>query len=198
MIGAYTNGGIHVALQPSRHSTRLAYMPTISPIFVQAPSEKGFTSFMVDFLMEGVSVAVSKTAAALIECLKILIQNQDEMIKVGRLSEPYKGITNCFARTIKDECVIALWRGNNANVLRYFPTQVDFVFSFFLLVFSFTFLESLLKCFFSFAFTKFSVISLGYLLSQHTSCWESRKRTEKLEAFEAHVTILLLRCAPSA
>ncbi|MBA0862036.1 hypothetical protein Goshw_003670, partial [Gossypium schwendimanii] len=123
MTGAYTNGGIHVALQPSRHSTGLAYMPTVSPIFVQAPSEKGFTGFMVDFLMGGVSAAVSKTAAAPIERVKLLIQNQDEMIKAGRLSEPYKGITDCFARTIKDEGVIALWRGNTANVLRYFPTQ---------------------------------------------------------------------------
>ncbi|KAJ6289512.1 hypothetical protein OIU76_025351 [Salix suchowensis] len=48
---------------------------------------------------------------------------KDEMIKVGRLSEPYKGITDCFARTIKEEGVIALWRGNTANVIRYFPTQ---------------------------------------------------------------------------
>ena len=79
---------------------------------------------MVDFLMGGVSAAVSKTAAAPIERVKLLIQNQDEMIKSGRLSEPYKGIGDCFARTIKDEGVISLWRGNTANVIRYFPTQV--------------------------------------------------------------------------
>ncbi|KAG6551836.1 hypothetical protein Mapa_006654 [Marchantia paleacea] len=47
------------------------------------------------------------------------------MLKSGRLSEPYKGIGECFSRTIKDEGVIALWRGNLANVLRYFPTQVS-------------------------------------------------------------------------
>ncbi|KAG1053450.1 hypothetical protein G6F46_007736 [Rhizopus delemar] len=79
--------------------------------------------FIVDFLMGGVSAAVSKTAAAPIERVKLLIQNQDEMIKQGRLATPYKGIGNCFARTIKDEGIIALWRGNTANVLRYFPTQ---------------------------------------------------------------------------
>jgi solute carrier family 25 (adenine nucleotide translocator) protein 4/5/6/31 len=73
--------------------------------------------------MGGVSAAVSKTAAAPIERVKLLIQNQDEMLKSGRLSEPYKGIGECFSRTIKDEGVIALWRGNLANVLRYFPTQ---------------------------------------------------------------------------
>ncbi|KAK8537216.1 hypothetical protein V6N12_043389 [Hibiscus sabdariffa] len=118
-----TGGGIHVALQPSRHATELAYVSPVSPVFVRAPAEKGFSGFMVDFLMGGVSAAVSKTAAAPIERVKLLIQNQDEMIKSGRLSEPYKGISDCFARTMKDEGVLALWRGNTANVLRYFPTQ---------------------------------------------------------------------------
>ncbi|TVU48537.1 hypothetical protein EJB05_08176 [Eragrostis curvula] len=94
-----------------------------SPVFASAPKEKGFSGFMIDFLMGGVSAAVSKTAAAPIERVKLLIQNQDEMIKTGRLSEPYKGISDCFARTMKDEGVIALWRGNTANVIRYFPTQ---------------------------------------------------------------------------
>lgn len=73
--------------------------------------------------MGGVSAAVSKTAAAPIERIKLLIQNQDEMIKQGRLASPYKGIGDCFSRTMKDEGVPALWRGNTANVLRYFPTQ---------------------------------------------------------------------------
>ncbi|KAG5579174.1 hypothetical protein H5410_049801, partial [Solanum commersonii] len=34
-----------------------------------------------------------------------------------------QGITDCFTRTIKDEGVLSLWRGNTANVIRYFPTQ---------------------------------------------------------------------------
>jgi len=81
------------------------------------------TSFAIDFLMGGVSAAVSKTAAAPIERVKLLIQNQDEMLKTGRLAEPYKGIGDCFARVIKEEGVVSLWRGNTANVIRYFPTQ---------------------------------------------------------------------------
>lgn len=80
-------------------------------------------NFFVDFMMGGVSAAVSKTAAAPIERVKLLIQNQDEMIKQGRLDRPYKGIGECFSRTIKDEGFASLWRGNTANVLRYFPTQ---------------------------------------------------------------------------
>jgi len=79
--------------------------------------------FVMDFLAGGVSAAVSKTAAAPIERVKLLVQNQDEMIKQGRLSHPYKGIGDCFARTIKDEGFYSMWRGNMANVIRYFPTQ---------------------------------------------------------------------------
>ena len=51
-------------------------------------------------------------------------------IKQGRLAEPYKGITDCFARTYRDEGLLSLWRGNTANVIRYFPTQaLNFAFS---------------------------------------------------------------------
>jgi len=81
------------------------------------------THFLIDFSMGGVSAAVSKTAAAPIERVKLLIQNQDEMIKSGRLATPYKGIGDCFSRVIREEGFVALWRGNLANVLRYFPTQ---------------------------------------------------------------------------
>jgi solute carrier family 25 (adenine nucleotide translocator) protein 4/5/6/31 len=83
----------------------------------------GMPGFMVDFLMGGVSAAVSKTAAAPIERVKLLIQNQDEMLKAGRLDRKYNGIVDCFRRTTAQEGVVALWRGNTANVIRYFPTQ---------------------------------------------------------------------------
>jgi len=80
-------------------------------------------SFMIDFLMGGVSAAVAKTAAAPIERIKLLIQNQDEMIKSGRLDRPYGGISDCFKRVVEQEGFVSLWRGNTANVIRYFPTQ---------------------------------------------------------------------------
>jgi len=88
-----------------------------------AHKESNLTNFAIDFLMGGVSAAVSKTAAAPIERVKLLIQNQDEMLKSGRLDRPYGGIGDCFSRVIKDEGFNSLWRGNMANVLRYFPTQ---------------------------------------------------------------------------
>jgi solute carrier family 25 (adenine nucleotide translocator) protein 4/5/6/31 len=80
-------------------------------------------SFAENFLLSGAAAVVSKTAAAPIERIKLLVQNQDEMIKQGRLDQPYKGVIDCFKRVIADEGVGPLWRGNLANCLRYFPTQ---------------------------------------------------------------------------
>jgi len=79
--------------------------------------------FFEDFMLAGVAAGVSKTAAAPIERVKLLVQNQDEMIKQGRLDKPYTGVVDCTTRTLKTEGIVPFWRGNLANVLRYFPTQ---------------------------------------------------------------------------
>lgn len=79
--------------------------------------------FYEEFLIGGFAAGVSKTFAAPIERIKLLVQNQDEMIKQGRLDRRYDGVADCFKRTIEADGVVALWRGNLANVLRYFPTQ---------------------------------------------------------------------------
>merc|ERR1712079_866442 len=44
-------------------------------------------------------------------------------IKQGRLDKPYTGVIDCTTRVLKTEGVYPFWRGNLANVLRYFPTQ---------------------------------------------------------------------------
>ncbi|KAJ8297360.1 ADP,ATP carrier protein [Rhodotorula toruloides] len=88
-----------------------------------AKKSKTPQEFFTDFMMGGVSAAVAKTAAAPIERIKLLVQNQGEMLKSGRLATPYKGIADCAARTYADEGLVSFWRGNTANVIRYFPTQ---------------------------------------------------------------------------
>jgi solute carrier family 25 (adenine nucleotide translocator) protein 4/5/6/31 len=45
------------------------------------------------------------------------------MIKSGRLKEPYKGVVDCATRVVREEGFGSFWRGNLANVVRYFPTQ---------------------------------------------------------------------------
>ncbi|KAG6862364.1 hypothetical protein C0995_011804 [Termitomyces sp. Mi166 len=111
-----------------------------SPAMAEVKKVKSPQEFATDFLMGGVSAAVAKTSAAPIERIKLLVQNQDEMvcvetllinkkhsytskIKQGRLASPYKGIGDAFARTYREEGLVSLWRGNTANVIRYFPTQ---------------------------------------------------------------------------
>ena len=48
-------------------------------------------NFFENFMLSGVAAGVSKTVAAPIERVKLLVQNQDEMIKQGRLDKPYNG-----------------------------------------------------------------------------------------------------------
>lgn len=79
--------------------------------------------FSADFVMGGVAAILSKSAVAPIERVKLLLQNQGELIKRGQLVRPYMGFGNCFRRIIKEEGFFSLWRGNQANVIRYFPTQ---------------------------------------------------------------------------
>lgn len=88
--------------------------------------------FSADFVMGGAAAAVAKSVAAPIERVKLLLQNQGEMLKRGHLKRPYMGVADCFSRVFAEEGVLAFWRGNQANVIRYFPTQVLTVFFSFL------------------------------------------------------------------
>ncbi|KAF3438035.1 hypothetical protein FNV43_RR20791 [Rhamnella rubrinervis] len=79
--------------------------------------------FSANFMMGGVAAVISKSAAAPIERVKLLLQNQGELIKRGQLSRPYMGVGDCFKRVLREEGLFSFWRGNQANVIRYFPTQ---------------------------------------------------------------------------
>ena len=35
----------------------------------------------------------------------------------------YTGIVNCFTRVSAEQGIGSFWRGNTANIVRYFPTQ---------------------------------------------------------------------------
>ncbi|KAI3993604.1 hypothetical protein MKX01_002617 [Papaver californicum] len=79
--------------------------------------------FSSDLMMGGFAAAISKSAAAPMERVKLLLQNQGEMLKRGNLKTPYNGIQDCFRRVLREEGFLSFWRGNQANVIRYFPTQ---------------------------------------------------------------------------
>ncbi|KAH1187268.1 hypothetical protein KIL84_020017 [Mauremys mutica] len=79
-------------------------------------------SFAKDFLAGGVAAAISKTAVAPIERVKLLLQVQHASKQIAA-DKQYKGIIDCVVRIPKEQGVLSFWRGNFANVIRYFPTQ---------------------------------------------------------------------------
>lgn len=72
------------------------------------------SNFVVDFLMGGTAASISKTVAAPIERVKLLVQVRPQ---------EFKGIVSTFSKVYQTEGLASFWRGNGTNVLRYFPTQ---------------------------------------------------------------------------
>jgi solute carrier family 25 (adenine nucleotide translocator) protein 4/5/6/31 len=87
---------------------------------VAAASSKKKGSFMKTFLKGGISATISKTATAPIERIKLLMQVQATSTQI---TQKYTGIVDCAVRVYQDQGITAFWRGNTANIIRYFPTQ---------------------------------------------------------------------------
>ncbi|XP_065162119.1 ADP,ATP carrier protein 1-like [Atheta coriaria] len=81
-----------------------------------------FVGFFKDFMAGGISAAIAKTAVAPIERVKLLLQLQKASKQISADTE-YKGIIDTLLRIPKEQGFLSYWRGNLANVLRYFPTQ---------------------------------------------------------------------------
>jgi solute carrier family 25 (adenine nucleotide translocator) protein 4/5/6/31 len=80
--------------------------------------------FMKYFMIGGCSAAFAKTCTAPIERVKIVIQTQDANPRIMSGEIPrYTGIGNCFSRVLNEQGMLAFWRGNFTNIVRYFPTQ---------------------------------------------------------------------------
>ncbi|KAK7806882.1 hypothetical protein U0070_020473 [Myodes glareolus] len=79
-------------------------------------------SFAKDFLAGAVAAAISKTAVAPIERVKLLLQGQHASKQITA-DKQYKGIIDCVVRIPKEQGVLSFWLGNLANVIRYFRTQ---------------------------------------------------------------------------
>merc|ERR1711966_111410 len=96
----------------------------LAPGMIPASKEFNPVAFVTDLALGGVSGAIAKTATAPIERVKLLIQTQDANPKIisGEMQR-YTGIVNCFTRVSAEQGIYSFWRGNLANVMRYFPTQ---------------------------------------------------------------------------
>lgn len=78
-------------------------------------------NFAQDLAVGGTAAAISKTLVAPIERVKLLLQVQ--AASKAMAGKEYKGIVDAFVRIPKEQGFGAFWRGNLANVIRYFPTQ---------------------------------------------------------------------------
>eukprot|EP01117_Protostelium_nocturnum_P015920 TRINITY_DN6204_c2_g1_i1.p1 TRINITY_DN6204_c2_g1~~TRINITY_DN6204_c2_g1_i1.p1 ORF type:complete len:307 (+),score=72.37 TRINITY_DN6204_c2_g1_i1:8-928(+) len=87
-----------------------------------APSSNS-KNFPTDVFLGGISAAFSTTLFAPLERMKIVLQSQGEMVKTGRLNSRYNGVVDCGRRLYNNEGFIALFRGNLAKVMGYFPGQ---------------------------------------------------------------------------
>lgn len=99
--------------------------PDVSKASIVTPQSlstfsKKLKNFVRDFTLGGIAGIISKSCVAPIERVKLLMQTESENAKV---TKRYNGIFDCFFRTMKEDGVLGLWRGNFVNVVRYFPTQ---------------------------------------------------------------------------
>merc|ERR1712126_210771 len=104
---------------------RVAPVTTPAPLLLAEEEDAAIMdpmSFMKDFLAGGIAAAVSKTAVAPIERVKLLLQVQAASKQISA-ENAYKGMVDCFIRIPEEQGIVAYWRGNLANVIRYFPTQ---------------------------------------------------------------------------
>jgi Mitochondrial carrier protein len=69
----------------------------------------------------GFAGAASKTTVAPLERLKVLLQIQAQQVPEA---SKRLGARELFWRVIREEGVLALWKGNDANVLRIVPNKV--------------------------------------------------------------------------
>lgn len=94
----------------------------IQPLATSDKKGSGAVGFLKDLAAGGVAGGISKTVVAPIERVKLLLQVQAASTQI-KPEDQYKGIIDCFKRVSSEQGALSLWRGNTANVIRYFPTQ---------------------------------------------------------------------------
>lgn len=88
----------------------------------QAQKKTDPLAFVKDLAAGGIAGGISKTVVAPIERVKLLLQTQADSTQIQKGKE-YKGIVDAFVRIPQEQGFGSFWRGNLANVIRYFPTQ---------------------------------------------------------------------------
>ncbi|PKI70667.1 hypothetical protein CRG98_008900 [Punica granatum] len=67
---------------------------------------------------------VVHTIVAPIERAKLLLQTQESNLAIvrGGGRRRFEGMLDCIVRTVREEGILSLWRGNGSSVLRYYPS----------------------------------------------------------------------------
>lgn len=80
-------------------------------------------SFHRDLMAGAVMGGVVHTIVAPIERAKLLLQTQESNLAiVGSGRRRFKGMFDCIFRTVREEGILSLWRGNGISVIRYYPS----------------------------------------------------------------------------
>ncbi|XP_077226589.1 putative ADP,ATP carrier protein At5g56450 [Tasmannia lanceolata] len=81
-------------------------------------------NFYKDLMAGALMGGVVHTIVAPIERAKLLLQTQESNVAIisGGGHRRFKGMFDCLFRTVKEEGLLSLWRGNGSSVLRYYPS----------------------------------------------------------------------------
>ncbi|XP_027356320.1 probable ADP,ATP carrier protein At5g56450 [Abrus precatorius] len=86
-------------------------------------SNSHFSNFHRDLMAGAVMGGFVHTIVAPIERAKLLLQTQESNLAIvasGR--RKFKGMFDCIRRTVTEEGILSLWRGNGSSVIRYYPS----------------------------------------------------------------------------
>ncbi|KAG2617880.1 probable ADP,ATP carrier protein At5g56450 [Panicum virgatum] len=78
--------------------------------------------FERDLVAGAVMGGAVHTVVAPIERVKLLLQTQDGNAALLGRARRFRGFADCVARTVRDEGLLSLWRGNGTGVIRYYPS----------------------------------------------------------------------------
>ncbi|KAL8503904.1 hypothetical protein ACS0TY_022581 [Phlomoides rotata] len=90
----------------------------------QSRPSNWLTNFHRDLTTGAVMGGVVHTIVAPIERAKLLLQTQESNIAIleGGPHRRFKGMVDCIVRTVREEGILSLWRGNGSSVIRYYPS----------------------------------------------------------------------------
>ncbi|KAI9470385.1 putative carrier protein [Coemansia mojavensis] len=77
-------------------------------------------NYAVSAISGGISSHISALVGAPLDRVKLILQAQ----QASQIQTPYKGVINVFTRLPKEQGIFSLWRGNMANILRFYPVHL--------------------------------------------------------------------------